>query len=54
MLVSHRYFTYPLYLALIPISKDNSVMGILIPDIGGKHLLLPCHVVCASAINDPT
>jgi hypothetical protein len=51
MLVSNRYFTYPLYLALILISKDNSVIGIL--DIGGKHLL-PCHVVCASAINDPT
>jgi hypothetical protein len=53
MLVSNRYFTYPLYLALIPISKDNSVMGILILDIGGKHLLLR-HVVCASAINDLT
>jgi hypothetical protein len=22
--------------------------------IGGEHLFLPCHVVCASAINDPT
>jgi hypothetical protein len=41
MLGSNRYFTYPLYLALIPISKDNRVMGILILDLGGEYFLLP-------------
>jgi hypothetical protein len=46
-------FIYPLYLSLIPISKDNRVMGILILDVGGEHLLIPRHVVCASTINDP-
>jgi hypothetical protein len=29
-------------------------MGILILDIGGEHLLLPRHVVCASAVDNPT
>jgi hypothetical protein len=53
MLDSNRYFTYPLYLALVSISKDDRVMGILILDVGGEHVLLPHHVVCASAINDP-
>jgi hypothetical protein len=52
MLDSNHYFTYPHYLALIPISEDNRVMEILILDVGGQHLLLPRHVVCASAIND--
>jgi hypothetical protein len=51
---SNRYFTYPLYLALVLISKDNRVMVILMLDVGGEHLLLLCHVVCASAINDLT
>ena len=41
------------YLALIPISKGNYVMGILILNVGDEHLLLPYHVVCASVINDP-
>jgi hypothetical protein len=52
MFSSNCYFIYPLYLALIPISKDDRVMRILVPDIGGEHVFLPCHVVCASAIND--
>jgi hypothetical protein len=52
MLGSNHYFTYHIYLALVPISKYNRVMGILILDIGGEHLFLPCHVVCASTIND--
>jgi hypothetical protein len=29
-------------------------LGILVFLIGGEHPFLPCHVVCASAINDPT
>ena len=53
MLGSDGYFTQTLDLALIPISKDDSVLGILVFNVGGEHFLLPCHVVCASAINDP-
>jgi hypothetical protein len=52
MLGSDGYFTQTLDLALVPISKDDSVLGILVPDVGGEHFLLPRHVVCASAIND--
>jgi hypothetical protein len=51
MLDSNCYFTYPLYLALVSISKDNRVMGIFILDVGGE-LLLPRHVVYAFTIND--
>jgi hypothetical protein len=40
-------------LALVPISKDNCILGILVLDIGGEHLLLPHHVVCASAVDNP-
>jgi hypothetical protein len=29
-------------------------LGIIIFLVGGEHPFLPCHVVCASAINDPT
>jgi hypothetical protein len=53
MLGSNRYFTHSLYLALVPISKDDRVMGILILDVGGEHVLFPRHMFCASAINDP-
>jgi hypothetical protein len=28
-------------------------LGILVLDVGGEHCLLPRHVVCASAVNDP-
>jgi hypothetical protein len=42
----------PLYLALVPISKDDRVMGTLILDVGSEHLLLPHHVVCASTIDN--
>jgi hypothetical protein len=37
---------------LIPISKDDHVLGILVLDVGGEHFLLLRHVVCASAINN--
>jgi hypothetical protein len=53
MLDSDGYFTQTFDLVLIPISKYDCVMGILILDIGDEHLLLPRHVVCASAINNP-
>jgi hypothetical protein len=53
MLGNDGYFTQTLDLALIPITKYDRVMGILILDLGGEHLLLPHHVVCASAINNP-
>jgi hypothetical protein len=29
-------------------------LGIMVFLVGGEHLLLPCHVVCAPAIDDPT
>jgi hypothetical protein len=52
MLGSDGYFAQTLDIALVPISKYDSVLGILVLDIGGEHFLLPRHVVCASAIND--
>jgi hypothetical protein len=52
MLSSNCYFTYPIYLALISISKDDRVMRIIVLHIGGEHVLLPRHVICASNIND--
>jgi hypothetical protein len=52
MLGRDGYFTQPFDLALIPISKYDCVMGILVLDVGGEHLLLPRHVVCASAVNN--
>jgi hypothetical protein len=49
--MNHNFFQ-TLDLALVSISKDDSVMGILVLDVGGEHFLLLRHVVCASAIND--
>jgi hypothetical protein len=54
MLSSNGYFTQTFDLAMIPISKDNRILGILVLDVGGEHLLLLRHVVCASAVNNPT
>jgi hypothetical protein len=54
MLSSDGYFTQTFDLAMIPISKDNRILGILILGVGGEHLLLPCYVVCASTVNNPT
>jgi hypothetical protein len=28
-------------------------LGILVLDVGGEHLLLPRHVVCSSAVDNP-
>jgi hypothetical protein len=47
MLGSDGYFTQTFDLALIPISKYDCVVGILVLDVGDEHLLLPRHVVCA-------
>ena len=54
MLGSDGYFTQTFDLALIPISKYNRVVGNLVLDVGSEHLLLPHHMVCASAVNHPT
>jgi hypothetical protein len=53
MLGADGYYTQTFDLAMIPVSKDDRVLGILVLDVGGEHFLLPHHVVCASAINDP-
>jgi hypothetical protein len=39
-------------LALVPISKDDRILAILVFDVGGEHLLLPHHVVRASVVNN--
>ncbi len=49
MLGNDGYFSQTLDLALVPISKDDSVLGIPILDVGGEHFLLPHHVICAGA-----
>ena len=53
MLVGDGYFASAFDLALVPISKDDRILGILVLDVGGEHLLLPHHVVCASAVDNP-
>jgi hypothetical protein len=39
MLGSDGYFTQTFDLVMIPISKDNCILGILVLDVGGEHLL---------------
>jgi hypothetical protein len=39
---------------LISIPECDSSLGIFIFLKGGEHFLLPCHVVCAPAIDYPT
>jgi hypothetical protein len=46
-------FSQSFDLALVPISKDDRILGILVFDVGGEHLLLPRHVVHASAVDNP-
>jgi hypothetical protein len=53
MLGCDDYFSQPFDLALVPISKDDHILGILVIEVGGEHLLLPHHVVCASAVDNP-
>ena len=53
MLVGDGYLAQAFDLALVPISKDDRILGILVLDVGGEHLLLLRHVVCASAVDYP-
>jgi hypothetical protein len=53
MLNSDGYFIQTFDLAMIRITKDDRVLGILVLDVGGEHFILPRHVVYASAINNP-
>ena len=54
MLICDGYLAQAFDLALVPISKDDRILGVLVLDVVGEHLLLPCHVVCASAVDNPT
>jgi hypothetical protein len=54
MLDNNGNLTHLNYLALVSITKNNHVVGILVLDVRRKHPLLPRQVVCASAIKDPT
>jgi hypothetical protein len=53
VLACDGYLSQTFDLALIPIFKYDCILGILVLGIGGEHLLLPRHVVCASAIDNP-
>ena len=53
MLGCDGYLSQSFNLALVPISKDDRILGILVLDVGGEHLLLSRHVVCASAVDNP-
>jgi hypothetical protein len=37
----------------LPWFPSPRILGILVLDVGGEHLLLPHHVVCASAVDNP-
>jgi hypothetical protein len=52
MLGCNGYLSQSFNLALVPISKDNRILEILVLDVGGEHFLLPRHVVCASAVDN--
>ena len=39
-------------LGKIAISPDHSISNVFL--VGGEHPFLPCHMVCAPAINYPT
>jgi hypothetical protein len=53
VLVGDGYLSEAFDLALVPISKNNRILGILVLDVGSEHLLLPHHMVCASAVDNP-
>jgi hypothetical protein len=53
MLGCDGYLSQSFDLALVPISKDDRILGILVFDVGGEHFLLPRHVVSASAVDNP-
>jgi hypothetical protein len=52
MLGCDGYLSQSFDLALVSISKDDRILGILVFDVGGEHLLLPRHVVRASAVDN--
>jgi hypothetical protein len=52
MLRSDGNLSQPFDLALVPISKDDRILGILVFDVGGEHFLVPHHVVRASAVDN--
>jgi hypothetical protein len=54
MLKSYCNLTQPLYIALIPVSEYDCILGFHVLGIGRKHLLLRRHVVCASSIDKPS
>jgi hypothetical protein len=54
MFRGYSNFTQTFDQSLISIPDFDSSLGILVFLVGGEHSLLPCHVVCASAINYPT
>jgi hypothetical protein len=47
-------FTKSFDQTLISIPECDSSLGIFVFLVGGEHPFLPCHMVYASAINDPT
>jgi hypothetical protein len=53
MLGCDGYLAQAFNLDLVPISKDNGIMGIPVLDVGGERFLLPRHVVCASVVDNP-
>jgi hypothetical protein len=53
VLACDGYLSQIFDLALIPISKYDCILRILVLDVGGEHLLLPRHVVCASDVDNP-
>jgi hypothetical protein len=54
MVRRYSNFTKSFDQTLVSIPECDSSLGIIIFLVGGEHPFLPCHVVCASAINDPT
>jgi hypothetical protein len=53
MLGCDGYLSQSFNLALVPISKDDRILGVLVLDVGGEHFLLPRHVVRAFAVDNP-
>jgi hypothetical protein len=53
MLGCDGYLSQSFDLALVPITKDDRILGILVFDVGGEHFLLPRHVVRASTVDNP-
>jgi hypothetical protein len=54
MVKRYSNFTQTFDQPLISIPECDSSLGIIIFLIGGEHPFLPCHVVCALAIDYPT